>query len=891
MVPNQTLPQQVQHSPAKPIQSGMNQHSPNHNHLARQHGSIHQSQLHSGSQGSLVLTASRSGIDANQVSAVGSDFKLAVFDKPADSILDKASQVKQLEIESASGNAVGSETSRSSELVISKPDSESKSLPEGEKSIDVNENSETKENKDGSMLKHLRGVAADFQDGIEDSNACKTIEGVKEDDRTEGKQNTKPKPMVEGISTDSALDGPNAAQPLPGSNKQMENSDQGFGTRSQTIGNAASSIQAVQSIPQGQQQHDLEAHDKAFPISGYYDKGLSQFPPPQAGAVGPRGISPAGPILGHERYPPQNILHSHPPNMDVAMVSQRPSGADGMFPQNIPQAASSQERRFQEPFPHPIPVHGPPTAPGQLRPPGYSENFPYPVQTPAMAEPFQPPAAKQPYSSIIPPTNAEEINPFPVRSQSHGVPPNTIGPSSAQIDPLARSVLGGPLPRAFDAASGVLSRGSHFGYEDRAGRSGPVNLMEGPGYYDGRQSESHRPLPGEHAPFGQQNVMQPNMMKMNGLSGKGPAGASHDSAFSHGASEDRFRPSTGERFKPLPEDGLRAASGEKFRPMMDSGLNIPNRREFEEDFKQFPRPSHLDVDGSHRFNVYGPASRPLDRVQHFGADGGSRPFDRASVGSFPPHPPGGRFSSSSGGLEFGPLEIADRQRGPVFHDDLGGKHEALPERFRPFPEFGLPHIDNIPSIRSPGIPDGSGHFHMEPGLFRKEIDAFDVSHNHLRASEHVGHGLANNIRGGEPYGTRNLPSHLRLNDSASHGPLRGGDSIGLGGYGRIPIGDSGLSNSYPVHDSVSLHGDMDSFEHLRKRKHGSMGWCRLCKIDCETVESLEVHSQTKDHQNMAMEIVLNIKKENAKKNKLASEEAEDTNKSRKASFENRGGRR
>lgn len=118
---------------------------------------------------------------------------------------------------------------------------------------------------------------------------------------------------------------------------------------------------------------------------------------------------------------------------------------------------------------------------------------------------------------------------------------------------------------------------------------------------------------------------------------------------------------------------------------------------------------------------------------------------------------------------------------------------------------------------------------------------------------------------------------------------------------------------------VPLHGDVDSFEHLRKRKHGSMGWCRLCKIDCETVEGLEVHSQTKDHQNMAMEIVLNIKKENAKKHKLSlfelsfyvfdtffgprqqincsflccrtSEEKDDTNKPRKASFENRGGRR
>ncbi|KRX90826.1 hypothetical protein T12_6982, partial [Trichinella patagoniensis] len=66
---------------------------------------------------------------------------------------------------------------------------------------------------------------------------------------------------------------------------------------------------------------------------------------------------------------------------------------------------------------------------------------------------------------------------------------------------------------------------------------------------------------------------------------------------------------------------------------------------------------------------------------------------------------------------------------------LGGKHESFSERLRPFPEFGRPHIDNFPGMRSPGIPDGPGNFLAEPGLFRKEIDAFDGSHNRLRASE------------------------------------------------------------------------------------------------------------------------------------------------------------
>ncbi|KAK8950282.1 hypothetical protein KSP40_PGU018937 [Platanthera guangdongensis] len=814
VVPNQPMPQQVQHSPAKPIQSGLNQHSPNHNHLARQHGSTQQSHLHSGSQGSLVSTASRSGTDTYQLTATGSDPKSAVVEKTADSVINKVNQVKQSAKEAA-GNADGSETSRSSELVISKPEGDSKSLGEGEASItDIKENVETTEKKDG-LMSILNG------DEQEESNISKFVESEKEIHRTEGKPNIKPSPMVEGMTTESISDGPNTVQSLPGKNKEMDNGDQVYSTRSQGIGNAV--------LPnlQGQLQHGAESHDKVLPLPGYHDRGPSQFPQPQSGSVGLRRISPSGPPLHHEIHAPQSFPHGHTPVMsDGSMVSQRPSGPDRIFPQIMPQSGLSQERRFKEPFPYAIP--GPPTAHGQLRPPGYVENSPYLAQAPVMAEPFQTPAIKQPYGSTISPKNVEEINPFPLRSQSYGAPSIPVSQVSGHMDPLTRPVMGGP------------------------------------GYYDGRQFDSHRSLPGEHTPFGQQTAMQPNMMKMNGLSGKGPAAVMNDLAFSHGVSDDRFRPPPGERFRPLPEEGFRAQQCEQFGPTMESGRHIANHREFNDGLKLFPRPGHLDGDGAQSFNSYGASSRSLDRD----SDGGLRPFDRASVGSFPPHPLTGRVPPSSGTTEFVPLEIADRQRGPPFHEDLGGKHDAHPERFRPFPEYSRPHFDRLPHIRSPGIPDVSGNFRAEPAHFRKEIDGFDISQNRLRASDHVGHGLTNNVRAGEQFGSRNLPSHSRFNDPASHGLVRGGEPFGFGGYGRTPIGDSGFSNSYPLHGSASLHGDVESLEHLRKRNVSS-GWCRICKIDCETVEGLEVHSQTKDHQNMAMEIVLGIKKENAKKQKLS----------------------
>lgn len=45
----------------------------------------------------------------------------------------------------------------------------------------------------------------------------------------------------------------------------------------------------------------------------------------------------------------------------------------------------------------------------------------------------------------------------------------------------------------------------------------------------------------------------------------------------------------------------------------------------------------------------------------------------------------------------------------------------------------------------------------------------------------------------------------------------------------------------------------------------SMGWCRICKIDCESVEGLDMHGQTREHQRMAMDMVITIKQKNAKK--------------------------
>lgn len=65
-----------------------------------------------------------------------------------------------------------------------------------------------------------------------------------------------------------------------------------------------------------------------------------------------------------------------------------------------------------------------------------------------------------------------------------------------------------------------------------------------------------------------------------------------------------------------------------------------------------------------------------------------------------------------------------------------------------------------------------------------------------------------------------------------------------------------------------LQGGMDSFDHSRKRKPVSTGWCRICSLDCESVEGLDMHSQTREHQQMAMDMVKSIKLQNRKMQRL-----------------------
>ncbi|XP_039025819.1 uncharacterized protein LOC120159253 [Hibiscus syriacus] len=125
---------------------------------------------------------------------------------------------------------------------------------------------------------------------------------------------------------------------------------------------------------------------------------------------------------------------------------------------------------------------------------------------------------------------------------------------------------------------------------------------------------------------------------------------------------------------------------------------------------------------------------------------------------------------------------------------------------------------------------------------------------------------------GENFGHHNMPGQVRMEGPIGFGEFSShehmGDFDGSGNFRQPRLGEPGFRSSYSLrefpNDGGIYTGDMDSFENLIKRKPASMGWCRICKVDCETVEGLDMHSQTREHQKMAMDMVVIIK-QNAKK--------------------------
>ncbi|KAJ8751422.1 hypothetical protein K2173_016627 [Erythroxylum novogranatense] len=371
-------------------------------------------------------------------------------------------------------------------------------------------------------------------------------------------------------------------------------------------------------------------------------------------------------------------------------------------------------------------------------------------------------------------------------------------------------------------------------------------------------------------PFGLNSDMYSNKMRSNGV-------LARDSSSTLGLRDDPSKTFPDEHLIPLPQD--------------------PTRRTIDDDLKHIP---NLDVDRAHKFGSKFASSGCLDKVHH-------------GVGMDIAQGPPGKVPYSLNHDKFEPpaSSVPTRFIPPFHHDgmlhpsDVGGSPvgfsesapkmsnsgRVYPEYFGSGPGYGNWHRDHLVP-RSPGgdYPRLSFHrfgahpgpddissvelnqfggpisssfhdskFHGPPGNFHRG-DFESPGNLHLRSRRHDGlphhlyraehvepHELPSNLQRGESFGFGAYPGHARMGNFVDPGHPR--------------FGEPGFRRNFA--------GNLEPYENSRKRKPTTMGWCRICKVDCETVEGLDLHSQTREHQKMAMDMVLTIKQK-AKKQKSDS---------------------
>ncbi|CAL5053733.1 unnamed protein product [Urochloa decumbens] len=83
--------------------------------------------------------------------------------------------------------------------------------------------------------------------------------------------------------------------------------------------------------------------------------------------------------------------------------------------------------------------------------------------------------------------------------------------------------------------------------------------------------------------------------------------------------------------------------------------------------------------------------------------------------------------------------------------------------------------------------------------------------------------------------------------------------------GHMHPGDPNLVADYSQHgfSKESAHFGLGG-----PLRNGNVGWCRICMVNCGNAENLDLHVQTREHQQCAMDLVLKMKQDVAKTQKM-----------------------
>ncbi|KAL6563578.1 hypothetical protein OROGR_002537 [Orobanche gracilis] len=436
--------------------------------------------------------------------------------------------------------------------------------------------------------------------------------------------------------------------------------------------------------------------------------------------------------------------------------------------------------------------------------------------------PGQPPSMQQPQGPGIP-HHPVSLNSAEGRVSGYFGPPKNI---ESQSDPQ------GPGLTTFADPHGIMGSAPPLSFEGRYGPHHVSRPSEVPMSNRQMSSSAHLSGSAEGGPFSQTHANQPISFRMNGLTAA-------DSSLS--GSRDEKKAISKELLNTFPREPAH---------------NLDQASRFLD--KAVPHGPILDAASMVDPAAMGPESRFFPHGSSPGGFGGPSSYPRVTsddIKSREAH----RFIEGAQ-----TLNIRSDPSGNPLHDD---SFPIMSDRLR---------RGGLDGPRNPRFGE-----HIAPGPHHNQFGSGDIF-----GPDGPGHLLR-----GQFSGPGYLPGHFQMIQPAGPGafPGRGhaGEFGGPGNFPRLPLiesvrgnrsslshfGEPHMMNNFSLHGfqpAANFPGDMGSFDQSRKRKPISYGWCRICDMDCESVEGLDFHSQTTEHQKMAMDIVKRIKLQNKKQHRTSS---------------------
>ncbi|KAJ1286240.1 hypothetical protein BS78_03G338100 [Paspalum vaginatum] len=202
-----------------------------------------------------------------------------------------------------------------------------------------------------------------------------------------------------------------------------------------------------------------------------------------------------------------------------------------------------------------------------------------------------------------------------------------------------------------------------------------------------------------------------------------------------------------------------------------------------------------------------------------------------------------------------------------------GRHNNIEENLKQFP--GPAHLD------APGLQMSSGPFDRALGLhqdFSRKPNAMGGHPDFLSHGAEFDHHRPDAMPN-----FRNTGSFVQGMSGGPAGPRK--DQLGSGSIpgnvhhsfdgpafppthfhpGHLHPGDPNLAADFSRH---GLPKEPVHFGLGGPLRNGDVGWCRICMFHCGTAENLDLHVQTREHQQFAMDIVLKMKQDVAMRQKL-----------------------